>query len=57
MDLETLSVNNQKGDRETNLSIVLDPTREEIRYHDGSVVIVPMVREFLLGYSRVALYE
>ena len=47
----------QKGDRETNLSIILDPAREEIRHHDGSVVIVPMVREFLLGYGRLALYD
>jgi hypothetical protein len=57
MDLETLSGNTQNGDLETNLSIILHPTREEIRHHDGNVVIVPMVREFLLGYGRLALYE
>lgn len=57
MDLETLSGNPRNGDWETNLSIILDPTREEIRHHDRSVVIVPMVREFLLGYGRLSLYE
>ena len=57
MDLETLSENAQKGYLETHLSIILDPAREEIWYHDGSVVIVPMVRKFLLSNGRLALYE